>query len=272
MAVRLSSDTGAASYLRAIVPEAYPDLPYPANPDYGTGACRRRIVLNGSAGRVEGWLSDNFHEMTVTLEHDSSRVKRISGEMIRYPTTACPGASRVLDELVGIEVGTPSATLFAGGRARRNCTHLFDLAVLAVAHAERCEQERRYDILVPDTIEGQTKISVLRNQVTIHSWAVVDGWIVAPRELAGQPVGKGFAQWARELYSGDELEAALVLSRLNYLAVGRRWLTETFTGEPIGRNAALHDVCYAYSKGLREHAVFRDGARQEFPEGIPERD
>ena len=105
---------------------------YPPDPAYGAGAYRRRIVLHARHGIVTGTILDSYHEMRCTLRHDGIVVSAIDGEVCRAPFTTCPAAPAALAELVGLPLATPRRMLYGAGRPGRNCTHLFDIAALAM--------------------------------------------------------------------------------------------------------------------------------------------
>jgi hypothetical protein len=253
-----------------VSPVRLPDLPYPLNPDYGSGASRRRIILRRSQGRVDASLEDIFHAMHCTLFHDGTRITDIDAALTRIPTSACPGAAIAIRELIGEPLDLASATLYGAGRPRRNCTHLFDLAVLAMAQATRDEPVRRYDMLVPDETGEPVEIEVRRNGLLVHAWRVHEDVIVTPEPLAGKPMLAGFAGWALRTFTGDALEAAMALHRTCFISRGRRFLTETRAGESIRVNAAMAGVCHSYSAERMDQAIFLPGNRRDYSGGIPE--
>jgi hypothetical protein len=248
-----------------------PNLAYPPDPSYGAGACRRRILLRQEARQVVATLDDNYHEMTCQLRHDGKVVTDIAAQTLRIPTSACPGAADVLRELVGMPLDIGMARLYGGGRARRHCTHLFDLAALAMAHVGCPQTTRRYDASVPDSLEGAATIEVWRDRQLVHAWQVQDDHIVAPAHLARLPLLSGFMAWAVVHFHGDELEAAAVLSKTYLISAGRRYQTEAFAGQSIGINSEMIGRCHSYSTAHRDQAVFLSGRVRDYSSGIPEK-
>ena len=246
-----------------------PNLPYPPNPSFGHGAARRRIEIVGVRHGSSARLIDPFHEMECELVHDGARVSAVSARMHRYPTTLCPGATLVLQELVGLPLGCDGDRFYAGGAMRRHCTHLFDLAYLALSHAARGEGRRCYDVVVPDERDAPVVVELSRDHSPLLSWTVRRGVVISPLELAGLPLLKGFWARAAEHFAGDELEAALVLARTYMIAVGRAYDAESWAGQPPSRNAALRDRCYGYASSHGDRGEFRGGYVRDFSEGIP---
>lgn len=239
-------------------------------PDFGTGATRRRIRLVDAGGHCHARLVDPFHEMTVDLRHDGRVVTAIEGRFQRNPNSTCPGATQLLHELQGVELATPAAALYAGGRARRHCTHLLDLAVLALAQAARGEGQRQYDAVVPDETDQPIDIDIRRDGEPVFAWRVRKGHILAPAEFAGLPMGPGFTAWSTARLGGDALEAAQVLSRAWYISRGREYDIQIWAGQPVSRHDVLLDRCYSYAAERADHGVFLAGVRRDFSRGMPD--
>jgi hypothetical protein len=246
-------------------------LPFPPNPSYGAGACRRRIVLRQEGRQVHAMLDDVFHEMNCRVSHDGRVVTDISAETLRIPTSACPGAAAVLRELIGTPLDIAMSDLYGAGRPRRHCTHLFDLAALAIAHARRPEAVRRYDAIVPDSGDAPVTVEVWRDGKPVHVWQVKDEQIVAPGELAGRPLLFGFMAWAARRFHGDELEAASVLSKTWLISVGRRYQTGASAGMPVRMQTELLGLCHSYSPPQLDTAIFLAGNERDYSLGIPEK-
>src|SRR3954453_19153948 len=106
-------------------------------------------TIDASTGR--GDMEDDFHRFGIPLHHDGELVTEVVGEGTRYPWTTCPGAVEPLRALSGAPLTTRLSALGEYAPARQNCTHLFDLTGLAVAHAARGNATTRvYDVAIPD--------------------------------------------------------------------------------------------------------------------------
>ncbi len=110
---------------------------FPANPAYGTGCFRRKIHLINQPGRVVAALEDDCHGFRVTLHHDGATVTEVEAETLRIPFDTCPGAIEPIKALSGIALGSEPKTITTQVSPFSNCTHLFDLSVLAISHASR---------------------------------------------------------------------------------------------------------------------------------------
>ena len=74
---------------------------------------------------------------------------RCGAVALRTPWTLCRGAVNVLDRLVGMPLSADPQAVYRHADGRAQCTHLFDLAGLAISHAARGIAERQYDVEVP---------------------------------------------------------------------------------------------------------------------------
>ena len=176
---------------------------------------RRRFVITPGPGSVRSELEDDFHCMSVTLNHDAGVVTAVEPVMDRAPWTTCPGAVAQLKQTFA---GLPLAGFASRGEKSANCTHLYDLASLAAAHAEDREP-LIYDILVSDPIEGRRHAELRRNGVVVMSLVHEDHRIVAPTAIAGLTL-ETLRPWIDRL-GPVEQEAARLLRWGAMMANGR---------------------------------------------------
>lgn len=264
----------------------------------GPGMYRRRIRIRTiDEHRATGELEDDFHHFRVDITHDGSVVTAIDGIGYRGPWTTCLDAGVPLQEVVGTTL-TTSPSALAAIDARRNCTHMFDLAGLVVTHAARGASdkrrydpgERRYDIAitVPDadalTVESvaeggpigqrepatapasETRTARLfRDGELVHDWTLVDGEIAAPADWVGAPLRRKFIPWAGERFAGDDegAEAAIVLRRALDISRGRSMdLDELPSAEPL--LAVMEGVCHSMGSAIAPVAIRMKGSARDF--------
>jgi hypothetical protein len=244
-----------------------PSIPeHRVNPRYGTGLFRRRIRLARSGQQVCAELEDDCHGFRVMLEHDGSRVTAVAGEALRVPLNTCAGALKPLQALVGVALDAPVASIVASVPPRGNCTHLFDLSLLALAHVSQPAPVRVYDVEVVDQAQegGPARAEVFLNGESIHRWQLARMAIVEPEVHAGRPVLRGFSAWANEAFAGRELEAAMVLSRGVFVACSRMFDMSEIGGQPALNHTNMLGACYSYSEGVVEHAIRNHDTVRDF--------
>ena len=234
---------------------------YRPNPDYGTGVYRRGVRLTGRPGEVLAERGATPHGMRLWLRHDGVSVTGIHAETPRTPTNSCGGASLALKRLIGTPLAITQPAFYGSGEPHTHCTHLFDLAALAIAHARRGTTTRRYDITVPDEQPDGAICTIACNGSVVHRWRIRDQIIITPQEFAGQAVLRGFIPWAARRFSGDELEAALVFQKGFFVSRARRRLYSAASGRPIATNLDMHGVCFAYQPERVAAGVHTDSTR-----------
>ena len=225
-----------------------------ANPDYGKGYYRRRIALQGYADRVEAALEDTNHGFRSTIWHDGKTVTRVVGENLRTPLDTCGGALEPLKALEGLTLDAGTFTITKAVNPRANCTHLYDLSLLAIKHGLRGETYRQIDVEVSDEHNCPAECKAWIDQRLVHHWQAKDWQVISPEAYAGNPLFKGFSAWANPAFSGDEQDAAFALQKGYFVAQARRWDLDSIAGSPALMDEAMLGACYSFSPGVVEHA------------------
>ena len=232
------------------------------NPDFGSGCYRRSIRLLGLQGKVIAELEDCNHGFRSTVHHNGEAVTDIEPEALRYPLTSCPGALEPIRELVGTPLAMDTRSIIHRVDPRANCTHLYDLSVLAIHHALRGDSERRYDVTVPDEKDGPVEATVALNGKTLLTWKIHNWTIQDSGPLQGKPLGRGFSEWASKLLDGDAREAAFVLQKGYFVSGARRFDISKLAGTPVTDATGM--ACYSYRPGIIENAVRTADSTRDF--------
>jgi hypothetical protein len=176
---------------------------------------RRRFVATPGPSFVTAALEDDYHCMAVALRHDGITITAVEAEMDRWPWTTCPGATEVI---AATFTGVALAEATARGDKTANCTHLYDLVLLAAGHAL---DERRtvFDAYIADPVDGASVAKLCRDGVPVLRWTLRDREIIAPKEIAGTSVFM-LRPWLAKLHP-PEREAARLLQWATIMASGR---------------------------------------------------
>ena len=194
---------------------------------------RRQIRLTPGQGVVSAAVMDNFHEMLVRITHDGAVITGFEAETRRAPFTLCPGAEAVARRSF---VGLPLARALVPAEKSNNCTHLYDLAVLAAVHALD-DAPLVYDVLVSDAgDDGLVLAEIRRDGVAVWQWALRDQVVVVPE--AG-PL-RSLRHWIATL-TPEQAETARMLQWCCLMAAARQAKTVT---EASTYHMALS--CYAF--------------------------
>lgn len=232
---------------------------------YGSGAYRRRIrLINTGPGRTVGELEDDFHHFRIELIHDGATIIEANGSGLRGPWTSCFGADAPLHAIEGNPLSSRPSALGGYTPPTSNCTHLFDLTGLAVAHATRDIAARQYDLLVTDMVEGSNQLVLWRDGDLLLDWQLTKGEIVGPDEWVGAPLHRKFIPWAEANLDPETAEAAIALRRVVHISMGRMMDLDEFESA-ASQGDQMHGKCHTYSAevaitGLRNKASTRDFA------------
>jgi hypothetical protein len=240
------------------------------NPNYGQGTFRRRIKLENCHDHVLAELEDCNHGFRLRLSHDNKSITAIDVETLRYPLSTCQNAGQPLQQLVGCKLTASIERILKYARPRDNCTHLFDLASLAIAQATRHETCRIYDIDVPDSTDSTSDLLIRRDGDIIHHWQARDHKLSAPIALSGKPLMKGFYLWAFKHFQGEDLEAALALQKGYFVSRARHIDLDASAGMPASGDQYMLGACYTYSPAVVVDAVREANSVRDFSD-CPER-
>ena len=227
------------------------------------GVYRRRIVTATAPGFAQADLEDDPHRHGVLIEHDGVQVVAVRGTARRVPWTLCRGAVDVLGRLAGMALSPDPQAVYRHTDGRAQCTHLLDLAGLAISHAERGIAERQYDIEVPclDTrAPRQARLAVDGRERLV--WTLQRTTIVAPARYAGQDLPTMMPWVKQHIADRDEFEAVIVLRRAVFTSGNRiydmdRMTTAAATGHVSG-------ACHVFQHGVAEHALREKGSTLDF--------
>jgi hypothetical protein len=183
----------------------------------------RLIELRCFDGKVVGRVCDNVHDFTVSVSHDETLITQVTAHAARFPWTTCPAAIGRLKRLEGLPV---AARLSDSIDQTQHCTHMLDVAKLAVRHIAR-GGARTYTVTVQSGEDPTTCIAAVhRDGVRVFLWRVVKNVIDEPQSLRGHQT-HGRADWPPAISNdGDLHEAAMILRRSLLVFRGRRLATE----------------------------------------------
>jgi hypothetical protein len=225
------------------------------------GIYRRRLQITSEPGRAIALLEDDPHCYRVAVNHDGEHVTGVRADTIRIPWSACQQASHQLDQLVGLPLARTAADVRTLIDASQQCTHMLDTAVLAIAHAARGIQQRRYDISVECFDIGvPQRVELQVDGITVFEGAIISVIenlrshveFVEPADMRGVSV-KRLYQWAQMRFTDDDhLEMMWILRRALYISGTRTHDLDDMTFA-IETNPGF-GACYVFQPGIAESA------------------
>ncbi len=234
------------------------------NPHYGAGVFRRRIRLDQIGQTVRVALEDCSHAMQLELHLDGQRIRQVSGKVLRAPVTTCQQAPEKLQAFIGLPLYHNIDDYRRDTPQNIHCTHLYDMALLAIEHSQAAYNSRQIDVVVGDERDGIICADIRIDGQLIHQWTLRGGCIESPAKYAGQSAFKGFIAWAKANFEGDELRCALALQRGLMVANARRWDMASVAGQPANTFGPGPGVCYSYSEGRDRHGLRSQTPTRDF--------
>lgn len=185
------------------------------------GVLRRSIRLAAHPGEVRAAVEDDYHHFRVRLHHDGQVVTGVDSEALRIPWAACAFAHENWSKFVGAPLDDRSSAIADYVEMRLFCTHMFELAGLAMAAAAQGVSRRRYDMAVGYGGRRGEGAQLWRDGEPVLDWRTDGQTILGPDPFTGVPVGRGFAGFAKTQLGVEDGEAALVLRRAIIISSGR---------------------------------------------------
>lgn len=191
------------------------------------GSFHRRVEISVRTseqgdGEVRAVVEDDFHHLRVRIGFDDDAILRIEGEADRVPFRTCSDATSELARLCGMRLSDVASTVMRHTDAKLHCTHLLDLAGLAIATAKQRVARRVYVVEVVDPTPGGEKIArIRRNDGLAVEWTAIGTTLVGPPPYSGLSLREGFAHWALSNLDRDTAEAAIILRRATAISIGR---------------------------------------------------
>ena len=227
------------------------------------GIYRRCIRITTSVQEARADLEDDLHRYAVILRHDGTCVTAMDGLPMRVPWSLCPQSVKALDCLIGMPLSPHPLAVFRYADGSRQCTHMFDLAGLAAAHAARGIPRRQYDIEAPYLMEkGPRSLSLRRDGREILNWTIDGTTLQTPEAFAGRDI-KRLSAWAESAFPAlDDYEAIIVLRRSVLISKARLHDWDTLPTAADTNHGT--GACYVFQPGVQEHATRMFGTAREF--------
>jgi len=231
-----------------------------AGPDCSraAGVLRRRIGLVAHQGEVRAAVEDDYHHFRIRLRHDGKTVTGVQSETLRIPWSACAFAGDDWSKVIGAPIRERSSAIASYAEMRHFCTHMFELAGLAIAAVADGVARRSYEMAVPYGTRRAEPARLWRDGELHLTWLTDGKLIHGPDPYAGVPVGPGFAAWAQTRLSVAEGEAALVLRRAVVISSGRTSNLDAMAHSHAGGG------CYATQPERAPQALRVVGSTEDF--------
>jgi hypothetical protein len=237
-----------------------------------TGRARRMIDLKRwDANTVVGWLEDDFHHFGVCIVHDGDIITDVSATAERYPWISCAFAPEALQPLVGKTLSPRCSDIGKLIEMRQQCTHIFDLTGLVMAHAVRGTAHRHYQAITESRkilswqshmqpVFGPTTICLQRDGETVMQWHHDQDQIVDADTGHRQSLGRGFRAWTESL-DLERGEYTTIMRRALLVSGGRAMEHDNY---PSTAAMEQGELCYSFQASRRDSALRVHGATKNY--------
>jgi Protein of unknown function (DUF2889) len=218
---------------------------------------RRTITVTVAAAaaqptRVRAELSDTHHRMSIDVEHERGVIRAVAPQGQRLPWSTCAVGLRGAQRLVGLTLEEASRLRVWAADRSGHCTHMLDLALLAVGHAYG-PAESRYELGVSPPA-GRLR----RAWIRLDGRPVLD-WRLDGSAITGPDPWTGLDLDARPLPPrlGADIppgvrEAAFMLRRACHIGQGDAVDLDTYrVAAQIG---VLEGTCHTLQPVVAQHA------------------
>jgi hypothetical protein len=235
------------------------------NPDFGTGYFVRAWAMRRlAADRLEVLMEDSAHALAIVLTHDAATVTDVAARWERAPISSCGGAADFLGTLAGAPLSDDVQALGLVADATSHCTHMFDTCRLGIVHIARGRPDRRYDVIVPDVVEGPQPVELRVDGETVLKLLVArDMTVLGPDWLAGAPLLRGFARWAEGRLDAGTFERLVMMQRTLFVSRGRRIDMAHYYGAPAKMLGPPEGSCFGSEPERFRGAVRNASGRPE---------
>lgn len=240
---------------------------------------RRRILIVAGDGWVRADVEDNQHRFGITVRHDGRQVLAVEADPahMRHPWSQCPGATGKLPRLIGMNLAPHPQAAYQHTASAEQCTHMFDMASLAIAHGARGTARRLYDVEVQADnfraergdrgfiLHGQRRLRLLRDGELVLDWPM-EGDVITAGPCDGQNV-RSMMRWVEASVSGlDEIEAITIARRTLIVSTSLLFDLDNIPSDVTQRMSSRTGACYAYQPGVMEHLTRAQGNSRDFSE------
>ena len=232
---------------------------------------RRRLAFGCQGGVAWGELEDDPHRFSVTVRQGGGVVEAVEAQGLRTPWSTCAAAGDVLKDLQGAPLDRSPFDVLRRVNMRAQCTHMLDLAALAISAAARGLGRRVYDVEVAATRKDgrETTAGVLsRDGALLAEWRVADWVIEAPEACRRLDLRRVWPWLEANGDREDDAEALFVLRRA--VLVGRVTFVDLDQLKLATELPDMAGACFTFQPGRMEQAERRLGSTLDFT-STPER-
>ena len=225
---------------------------------------RSLAIVSPWPGRISLAMEDTAHAFQVSFSFEHGRITGVQAAWERHPLSSCSGAAIALRQTIGLRLADSLFDVTRQADRRLQCTHMYDMLCLAVLHAHHGRDDRRYDVVIPDPVDGIGVATLTCNGRTVLELALEDhDRIVRPERWEGVSVRKGFMPWVQQNVPPDEQEFHFIMQKALFIARGQKRSVGFTAGTPATLSGMAAGTCFG-SQPERYADAVRLGTSRRF--------
>lgn len=225
--------------------------------DFSKGIAIRSVAITSACyGQVSMALEDLGHAFTIDLTYNKQCITGVSATWLRHPFSSCVGAADYLNHFIGCPLSDDLSAVLKFADAKQHCTHMFDVVSLAIVHAHQQRSDCRYDLLMPDTDNGNVSAQLKRNGVELMVLQLENyDNITSPMPFAGRSLYKGFLKWAKSTLSTEQYEYCFLIQKAMFVARLQKLDILPFVGGPAPAMGPTSGSCFGSQQPAYDNAT-----------------
>lgn len=230
----------------------------PTRSAYGDSVFVRSLsICSPAPGSVSLTMNDTAHDFRIDFTHEGGKVASVKAAWNLYPLSSCAEATQSLQAMVGSRLSDCHFAIARQSEPKQHCTHMYDMFCLAATHAHEQRPDYRYEVVVPDSVDGPLLATLTRNgdkqlMMELENYRT----IVQPAPCRGRSVLKGFMPWVKANVPEDQHVHYFIMQKALFVALTQKFDFESTLGKSARLSGPPDGSCYG-SQPERYHAALR---------------
>lgn len=224
----------------------------------------RRVIFDVTATACRVAMEDEHHYFILELGHDGERIASVASTARRTPWTICPQAERQLQAFVGQPLRQRIAISLPDIDSKQQCTHQYDLLMLALSQALR-PGKREYIAKVVGAMHEHRHAELWLDGEKLLDWRL-RGTLIESDDPCNQRDLRSIMPWADEHLDDRTLEALFVQRRAVMVAASKGFNLDLIPNAGVAMPARA-GACFVFQPERAESAVRIVGSTRGDVEG-----
>ncbi|MGN5518773.1 DUF2889 domain-containing protein [Halopseudomonas sp. Lyrl_26] len=212
----------------------------------------RRVIFDVTETQCQVAMEDEHHYFVLTLGHDGQRITSVDSTARRTPWTLCPQAAARLQEFVGQPLRQRIAVNLPEIDAKQQCTHQYDLLMVALVQAAR-PGYREYVSRVVGAMHEYRHAELWLNGEKLLDWRL-RGTAIHSNDQFDQQDLRSIMPWAEQTLD-DRLLEALYVQRRSVMVAASKGVNLDLIKNAGQAMVARAGACFVFQPERAEQAI-----------------